>query len=93
VRPVLARGSLNPQALLTAQSEAALQQQLATLGPTGHQVFLATLTAIRASLSSGITASFTISIAVVGAGFVMALVFPERPLKSWKESPSERPID
>jgi EmrB/QacA subfamily drug resistance transporter len=93
VRPVLARGSLNPQALLTAQSQAALQQQLAPLGAAGHQVFLATLTAIRASLSSGITTSFTISIAVMAAGFLLALVFPERPLKSWTESPSEGPID
>jgi EmrB/QacA subfamily drug resistance transporter len=92
VRPVLANGSVNPQALITAQTQTALQQQLAALGPTGHQIFVATLTAIRASLSSGITASFTISIAVMGAGFLLALVFPERPLKSWKESSSTGPV-
>ena len=93
VRPVLAKASLNPQALITAQSQAALQQQLAGFGPAGHQIFLATLAAIRASLSSGIVASFTISIAVMGAGFLLALVFPERPLKSWNDSSSQGPID
>jgi len=80
----------NPQAILSPEATAALQQRFASFGPQGQSLLAGFLDAVRVSLCSAITDLFLVSLGATVLGFVVTLFLPEIPLrKSHHEVPTE----
>jgi EmrB/QacA subfamily drug resistance transporter len=71
----------SPQALLSPQATAAIQQGFAPLGPQGQQLFQLLMGAIRASLATAITDVFRVSTGLMLLALVAALWLKEIPLR------------
>ncbi len=73
--------NVNPQALLTAQAQAAMQAQFAKLGVAGHSLYEGLLHAVRLSLTAGIGRLFAVGLVFSILGFIGTFFLPEVRLK------------
>jgi len=71
----------NPQALLSPQATAAIQQGFASLGPQGQQLSQLLLSTIRASLATAITDVFRAGTGLMLLALLIALWLKEIPLR------------
>ncbi len=71
----------NPQALLSAEAMARLQQSFAALGPPGQELFRQFLEAVRVSLASAISGLFVIGAIIMALALIATLFLREIPLQ------------
>jgi MFS family permease len=80
----------NPQALLSPEGTAALQQRFTSLGPQGQALFDQFLDAVRTSLSGAITDLFLAGCALMLLGLIVTLFLPELPLRKSQSFQTQR---
>lgn len=79
----------NPQLLLNPQAAAALQQQVAQLGPQGVQAFQALYGAVKIGLVGSLHEVFMLGAALAAVGLVTTLFLKELPLRKTYAPPLE----
>lgn len=80
--PPRAQGALrDPQGLVTAQAQAAIQGEFSRFGAAGHALYAAFIHGIRLALTDGMHDLFVIALALALATCVGALLLREIPLK------------
>ena len=97
VKQALPEGRLSdlvnkPQALVNPQARADLEASFDHMGAEGAELAEQLLLALRESLASAIGDVFIISLAAVGAGFVVSLFLQELPLKSGQRPGESEPV-
>jgi EmrB/QacA subfamily drug resistance transporter len=81
----LAEKLADPRASLSPEAAQALQQQFATLGPQGQELFTQTMTAVRIALATSITGVFAAGAAAMVIGAVLCAFLKEVPLRGHAE--------
>ena len=92
VPPDLLTQLQNPQVLLNPQIAAAVQQQFATLGPQGNQIFIVLLGAIKTGLVVSLHDVFLLGTVLAAVGLITVLFLQELPLRK-SFAPAESAAD
>ena len=80
--PLAGRQALaNPQMLLRADVQAAIQHAFARLGPSGAPLYAVLVHAIHAALANALHTGFIALLAITLIGFVAVIFLPELPLR------------
>jgi EmrB/QacA subfamily drug resistance transporter len=85
VRPLVDRGTLDPQSLLTEEAQSAARKHFAGLAD-GDRLYGGFVHAVRSSLASGIDRIFSICLGLAVLGFVLLLFYPRIELARWDDS-------
>ncbi len=72
---------LDPQSLINAQSQAAIQSSFSTFGAEGDRLYQAFIAAVHRSLATGMSKLFFIALAVGLAALAVTFFLPELALK------------
>ncbi len=71
----------NPQGLINAQTQAAIQSRFAAFGDQGAALYHQFIDAVRQSLATGIGELFLVSLIIAALAFVVALFLPDMKLQ------------
>ncbi len=82
-KPVLAAGGIDPQSLLTAETQQDLQARFAHL-PHGHDTYVGFVHGVRMALSHGIADVFVVGVGFAALAVLLTLVFPVIQLVNWE---------
>ena len=80
----------NPQALMSTEAQAKLQDQLAVVGPQGSELLTQLLDALKQALSSAIGEVFLIGLIVVAVAFIATAFLRDVPHHGRPEEDSSR---
>jgi hypothetical protein len=76
----------NPQALLDPTPQAALKQQLATMGPAAQQISAQISDILRGAVASAVTQVFLIGSGLLAVAFVTSFFLREIPLRATRHT-------
>jgi len=76
----------NPQALMDPSSQAALGQQLASLGPAAQQIAAQISEILRGAVASAVTQVFLIGAGLIAIAFVTSFFLREIPLRATRHT-------
>lgn len=85
VRPLVDRGTLDPQSLLTEEAQSAARRHFVGIAD-GDRLYGGFVHAVRSSLASGIDRIFTICLGLAVLGFVLLLFYPQIELARWDDN-------
>ena len=92
----LPAAAANPQNLINAQAQAAIQSQFAALGAQGQAMYRQFIEVLRSALAGGVQQLFVIALVFGIAALVVTLFLPAMSLKReefFKEQPREQVAD
>ncbi len=79
--PAQRQALANPQGLINAETQAAIQSRFAAFGTQGVALYHQFIDAVRQSLATGIGELFTVSLIIAVLAFVAALFLPDMKLQ------------